>query len=106
MKFYIFVLVLILPNLAFAYLDPGTGNALIYLLLTIGGAFVYFFKRIFYIFLKLIRKDPYELNKKQFKAQLTIFSEGKTYYYTFKQIIEELIARKIYFRYSSFAVQF
>ena len=99
MKFYIFVLGLILPNLAFAYLDPGTGNALIYLLLTIGGAFVYFFKRIFYIFLKLIRKDPYELNKKQFKAQLTIFSEGKTYYYTFKQIIEELIARKIYFRY-------
>ena len=98
MKLYL-ALLFLFPSVSFAYLDPGTGNALVYLLLTIGGAFIYFFKRIFYIIVGFFNPHYKETQSKKRKAQVTLYCEGITYWYTFKPIIEELINRKIYFRY-------
>ena len=39
--YIIFVICFFVPSTAFAYLDPGTGNALIYVLLSLGGAVIY-----------------------------------------------------------------
>ena len=42
-----FTICFFVPSTAFAYLDPGTGNALIYVLLSLGGAVIYIAKNTF-----------------------------------------------------------
>jgi hypothetical protein len=73
------------------YLDPGTGNALIAALFGILGSIAYFAKNLFYRL----------TGKKQdiFKSDLAIFSEGKMYWIYFKDVVEELIRRKVKFTY-------
>ena len=46
--YIIFVICFFVPSTAFAYLDPGTGNALIYVLLSLGGAVIYVAKNAYY----------------------------------------------------------
>lgn len=96
---YLLAVLLSYSNLSSAYLDPGTGNALIYLILSAFGAGVFYLKRIFYKFIGLLRKENSGSSKNV--IEITIFSEGKTYWFTFKPIIEELLSRKINFRYLS-----
>ena len=43
-----FVICFFVPSTAYAYLDPGTGNALIYVVLSLAGAALYFLKGYFY----------------------------------------------------------
>jgi hypothetical protein len=73
------------------YLDPGTGNALFAALFGIIGSIVYFAKNIFYS----LTGKKHEV----FKSDLAIFSEGKMYWIYFKDVVEELIKRKVKFTY-------
>lgn len=107
MKFNYFCLLFLalLPNVCHAYLDPGSGNALIYLLLSLAGSVVYFFKSSFYKIRQFISGDSSSTNIGNKEPNIVIFSEGKTYWYTFKGIAEELIRRNIPFTYLSMDVE-
>lgn len=79
-------------NVIIAYLDPGSGSALVGTVIAVAGAALYSLKSFFY---RLIRKETtIEVN-----PDIAIFSEGKNYWGTFKEIVEELITRKIHFAY-------
>ena len=92
--------VLFLPENAFAYLDPGTGNALIYGLISLAGAGAYALKSFFYW---IIRKKDHTASRISERGSaertLLIFSEGKNYWGTFRPIVDALIERKVAFRY-------
>lgn len=95
LKIYLFAVLFFVPSISYAYLDPGTGNALVFFIITFVGSVLYYLKRFFYkVF---FRKNAGE--SKPTDKQLVIFSEGKSYWYTFKPIIEELIAQNVPFRY-------
>ena len=98
---YFFILLItscISLNEAHAYLDPGSGNAIIYLLLSLAGAFIYYAKSFFYKLASIITGKNVKLDRDE---RIAIFSEGKNYWLTYKPIIEELIAQKIPFIYYS-----
>ena len=95
-RIYIIASLLIFSNPTYAYLDPGSGNALMYLLVSLGGALTFSIKNLYYrIIGKKIKQE--EVNNNNF--DLVIFSEGKQYWGTFKPLIEELLKRKIAFKY-------
>jgi hypothetical protein len=77
------------------YLDPGTGNALFAALFGIIGSIAFFAKNIFYSLKGVITGKKQEV----FKSDLAIFGEGKIYWIYFKDVVEELIKRKIKFTY-------
>lgn len=81
-----------------AYLDPGSGNAIIYLLLSLAGAFVYYAKSFFYKIVGIITGKNVKVDSEE---KIAIFSEGKNYWLTYKPIVEELISQKISFIYYS-----
>lgn len=100
-KFYFLLLILASNtafNEAFAYLDPGSGNAIIYLLLSLAGAFIYYVKTFFYKFIGIITGKNVKVHRYE---QIAIFSEGKNYWLTYKPIVEELMSQKIHFIYYS-----
>lgn len=84
------------PATAYAYLDPGTGNALVYVALSLLGAVFYFLKGLFY---KIIEKNKVNNEDTEVdftshaKKSIVIFSEGKAYWNTYKPIIEKLIEK-------------
>ena len=87
------------PTNAWAYLDPGTGNALIYILVTIVSSLLFFFKNICYgIRLRLSGNAPQKIQVPE-NTNLVIFSEGKIYWPVFKPIVEALLQRQYPFRY-------
>lgn len=100
--FIFLISVFFIPSTAYAYLDPGTGNALVYVFLSLLGAVFYFLKGVFYKF-----KTSKELNKEKGfldyssdeSASIVIFSEGKAYWTTYKPLIEKLIEKGQYFSY-------
>lgn len=80
---------------AHAYLDPSSGSALTTALIAALSGLIYKLKSIYYYFFG--EKDP--LSKLASESDIIIFSEGKNYWGTFRPITEELINRKIHFRY-------
>lgn len=98
-RIFYFIIACLIPIDCFAYLDPGSGNALLCLILSLGGAILYSIKRFYYKIVSFVRGD--KSSNASFKCDLLLFSEGKTYWFTFKPIIEELISRKIHFIYYS-----
>ena len=85
-------------TMVFAYLDPGSGSALVGTLIAVAGAGLYSLKSFFY---RLVRKPtPEEVDAdKNANPDIAIFSEGKNYWGTFKDIVDELISRKVHFAY-------
>lgn len=81
-----------------AYLDPGSGSALVGTVIAVAGAGLYSLKSFFY---RLVRKStPEEIEAaKHANPDVAIFSEGKNYWGTFKEIISGLIGRKVHFAY-------
>lgn len=77
-----------------AYLDPGSGSALVGTLIAIAGAALFSLKTFFY---RLVSKS--DLATSAVAPTLAIFSEGKNYWGTFREIVDELIARKVHFAY-------
>ena len=82
--------------LLFAYLDPGSGSALVGTLIAVGGAAIFSLKSFFY---RLLRKDMTSRESAKAAEDIAIFSEGKNYWGTFRLIVEELISRKVHFSY-------
>ena len=108
---YIFFMVcFFVPSTAYAYLDPGTGNALIYVALSLLGAFFYFIKGLFYKFVKQ-KNEPLADEGKENKdngsdySSIVIFSEGKNYWNTFKPIVEKLIEKETPFSYYTMDIE-
>lgn len=104
----IFSLAFFYPSPAWAYLDPGTGNMLIYIVISLVGAAAYFVKNIFYRLLKLFNAkdipgaDPGRIKEAE---ELVIFSEGKIYWTTFKPIVEALLELKRPFTYLTMDIE-
>jgi hypothetical protein len=91
-------LVFFLPAKAEAYLDPGTGNLLVYLLVSIFGTAIYCMRNVLY---KILRFKTAKGNAAIGHENLVIFSEGKNYWLTFKPIVEGLIQKSFSFTYLS-----
>ena len=107
---YIFFTVcFFVPSTAFAYLDPGTGNALIYVALSLLGAGFYFIKGLFYKFVKRKRNTQQvgEINNNPGSSytSIVLFSEGKAYWNTFKPIIEKLLEKEQPFTYYTMDIE-
>lgn len=107
--FYIFfVICFFVPSTAYAYLDPGTGNALIYVALSLLGAVFYFVKGFFYKVLK--RKEEQSETQSDSKStgnhhSIVLFNEGKAYWNTFKPIVEKLLEKKQPFTYYTMDIE-
>lgn len=80
---------------AMAYLDPGTGNALIAILVSVIGALFFALQSLYY---KLTGNKEIKSNSAKSKG-IVIFSEGKNYWGTWKGIVEKLIEKKQPFTY-------
>lgn len=81
-------------NCMLAYLDPGSGSALIGTLFAIVGAAAFSLKSLFYRFFLGKKAEKVRPNE-----EIAIFSEGKSYWGTFRPIVAELIARGVRFSY-------
>lgn len=86
-----------------AYLDPAAGNAIVYALVALAGAVLYAVKGAYYWIIKRIGGSSAislsEQGAVQGAKRLVIFSEGKTYWNTFRLVVEELRERRIPFSY-------
>lgn len=100
-----FVVCFFIPSTAFAYLDPGTGNALIYVALSLLGAGFYFIKGLFYKFIKRNHETQQEgitgTGTSYSPTSIVLFSEGKAYWNTFKPVVEKLLEKGQPFTYYS-----
>lgn len=85
-------------NIILAYLDPGSGSALIGTLIAVAGAGLYSLKSFFY---RLMRKPTAEelAAERNSNPDIAIFSEGANYWGSFEGIVYELISRGIHFSY-------
>ena len=106
---YIFIVICFyVPSTAYAYLDPGTGNALIYVALSLLGAAFYFVKGFFYKVLKKNEeKSEAQSNSKSVSnhRSIVLFNEGKAYWNTFKPIVEKLMEKKQPFAYYTMDIE-
>lgn len=105
-----FVICFFVPTTAHAYLDPGTGNALIYVLLSLLGAILYFIKGFFYKTIKNREGQTENTSDSGSKmssedASIVIFNEGKTYWNTFKPVVEKLIEKNQQFAYYTMDIE-
>lgn len=106
LKFFIayifFVVCFFVPKTAYAYLDPGTGNALIYVVLSLLGSGFFFLKGVYYRFTEKKNEERKEDKPNiisSAETSIVIFSEGKAYWNTYKPIIEKLIEKGCTFSY-------
>jgi hypothetical protein len=83
----VIALILLAPVPAYAYLDPGTGNVLIYLAVSLTGALAFSFKNVFW---KLFGKKGENISGLDHDS-IAIFSEGSIYWNTFEPIVNALI---------------
>jgi len=99
--FHIFIVFVIaffgFIDVAHAYLDPGTGSVLFSTIIAVVGAIAYSLKSLYYKLLGKKGSSGFEVGD----DTLVIFSEGKSYWGTFRPLVEELIKQKIHFRYIS-----
>lgn len=93
----IFIFIFLAPSTAYAYLDPGTGNILVYIIVSLVGAFIFSFKGIYYAIIG--KKGIHTSISKNNHDSIVIFNEGKSYWNTFKPVVEALIAKKQSFSY-------
>jgi hypothetical protein len=90
------ILIFLAPSPAYAYLDPGSGNVLLYLAISLFGVMAYSVKNIFWT---IFGKKRDGLN--QSNPQISILSEGRNYWSTFRPIVMALIDMKCPFSYYS-----
>ena len=98
-SYIFFIVCFFVPSIAYAYLDPGTGNALVYVAISLLGAFFYFIKGILY---KIINRTTVKNDQNPASScyeDIVIFSEGKNYWNVFRPVIEKLIEKKQHFSY-------
>ena len=102
-SYIFFVICFFVPSTAYAYLDPGTGNALVYVVLSLLGAVFYFVKGLFY---KIVKGEEIADNRAgNDYDSLVIFGEGKAYWKVFKPVVEKLIEKKQCFSYYTMEIE-
>ncbi len=101
----VFCLIFFAPSSAYAYLDPGTGNMLIYIIISMVGAAAYFLKNVFYGLINELNISTKSCTATQRDESLIIFSEGKIYWNTFKPIIEALLQLEQPFSYLTMDIE-
>ncbi len=89
----------VLQTQVFGYLDPGSGNVLINIVLGGVGALLYSLKGLFYHLSG--QKDV----KNNVVHDIVLFNEGNQYKSTFNPLIEELIKKKRHFFYYTLDVE-
>jgi hypothetical protein len=90
----------VLPDNAYAYLDPSSGNALVSFFIALFGSALFFAKTIFYkIISRSNLKSNSETGNTNVQCMPMLFSEGQVYWTTFRPIVEEFIDKKIHFHY-------
>ena len=94
-------MLLLNPQAASAYLDPGAGNALVYIAVTLVSVAAYAAKELFY---RLTGRKNGGKAEEKYDA-IAIFSEGKSYWTTFKPIVDALIARGQPFSYYTMDIE-
>ena len=92
---------LLYPPNAHAYLDPGTGNALVYVLVSVATTLVFLLKNFAYGIARKFSDLPATSTASSKESPLVIFSEGKIYWPVFKPIVEALIEKQYPFRFLS-----
>jgi hypothetical protein len=92
-----FIILFIAPSPAYAYLDPGTGNVLLYLAVSLCGALVYSMKSVFWAVFDRKSEKALELDHRG----ISIFCEGRNYWNTFRPIVNALIEKEVPFSYFS-----
>lgn len=98
LKVFLILQLIVIPTVIFAYLDPGTGTALISLLIAGIVSIMFFMKGfIFRLFKKKLPQDKIIVDEK--KVKIAFFSEGRQYWLSFKSIVDSLIEKKICFSY-------
>jgi hypothetical protein len=106
-----FALVFLEARPAHAYLDPGTGSALVCVLMSVAAAAAYMLRGAVYaVRARLRRTDPEgaAAGADAFRNEdgdIVLFSEGRDYWLTFKPVIEALLERNARFRYLSMDVE-
>lgn len=94
-------LTLLLPGNAYAYLDPGTGNILVYAAISLIGALAFVIRGAAYKIGKLLGLSHARTAASAGAADVVIFSESKAYWFSFKPVVEALLRENIPFRYLS-----
>jgi hypothetical protein len=97
--------VLAVSSPAYAYLDPGTGNILIYAIISILGSLFYVAKTVSYKILKVFGLSKGNESHVSGHQDLVLFSEGKSYWLTFKPVVEALIAKRQPFTYYTMDIE-
>lgn len=92
------VLEALFPAPSYAYLDPGTGNVLVYLAISLVGTVLYFVKNIVYAIMGRAKGER-RPEKQLHHERILMFSEGRSYYYTFKPVIDAFLRRGVPFSY-------
>ena len=85
-KFLLAFLILLFPANAYAYIDPGTGSAIVYVIIGLVASAFYFFKGIFYKLIDLFSTRSF----KREECHIAIHSEGRQYELVFLPILREL----------------
>jgi len=99
------ILGVVASNNAYAYIDPASGNALITFFIALFGSIVFFVKSIFYRIAARTSVAPASNSGAIDQHSMPIiFSEGKTYWTTFRPVVEEFIRQELHFRYISLDV--
>ncbi|MDR1509976.1 MAG: CDP-glycerol glycerophosphotransferase family protein [Synergistaceae bacterium] len=86
---------MLVPKPAYAYLDPGSGNILVYVLISLAGALLYTLRNVFWGLFGRKRENTMKHDS------IAVFSEGKNYWNTFKPVVEALIELNQPFSYYS-----
>jgi len=103
--YLILIIFLTTPSLTYAYLDPGTGTVLINILIAGAITIIYGLKGLFIKFIyknKTILEENRDGNE---QVKISIFSEGKQYWDSYKAIIEGLIEAGITFNYFTLDIE-
>ena len=79
-----------------SYLDPGSGSALVGTVIAIAGAALFSLKSVFYRIFGGGRRERTDVG---LDRGIALFSEGRNYWETFREIVDELIRRRVHFAY-------
>lgn len=94
------IFITLYSNPVYAYLDPGSGSAIIGVITATIGSLWYSIKSIYYRLTGKKRINAFIANEHGNENEsLVLFSEGKAYWGTFRPLVEALIRQKIPFRY-------
>ena len=84
------IMVLLMPNMIVAYLDPGTGSMLLYTIVGIGAALFFTLKSLFLHILAMLRGREGAASLATLDADIIFHSEAKQYDHLFLPLLEQM----------------